>query len=112
MTPTPPHIGSAADDASHDIAIDLGRAEEIRGFAYTPQQENSEGMMAKGKILHSSDGEAWQEADTFEFGNLINDPSKRFHYLKNSIKTRYIKIVTTETTGNSPVVTAAEIDFF
>lgn len=102
----------AADDASHEIAIDLGRSEEIHGFAYTPQQENSEGMMAKGKILHSSDGETWQEADTFEFGNLINDPSKRFHYLKQTLRTRYIKIVATETTANSPVVTAAEIDFF
>lgn len=102
----------SSENGNCDITIDLGQVENIRGFAYTPQQENSKGMMAKGLIKYSNDGKTWDIAEKFEFGNLINDPTKRFHYFKNGIKTRYIQIVATETTDNSPVTTAAEIDFF
>lgn len=94
------------------IAIDLGQTETIHGFAYTPQREHSKGMMAKGVIQCSNDGRTWDTVGTFEFGNLINDPTKRFHYLHKGITARYVRVAATGTTGNSPVTTAAEIDFF
>lgn len=100
------------ENSNCNIAIDLGQVETISGFAYTPQQENSKGMIAKGVIQYSTDGNTWDTAESFEFGNLINDPTKRFHYFKKHIKSKFIKVVVTETTGNSPVATAAEIDFF
>lgn len=102
----------SSENGNCDITIDLGQVETISGFAYTPQQENSQGMMAKGIIKYGNDGKTWDIAEEFEFGNLINDPTKRFHYFKSGIKTRYIQIVATETADNSPVTTAAEIDFF
>lgn len=92
------------------IAIDLGAAQTLNGFAYTPQIRNSEGMMAKGVIKVSDDGKNWKEAERFEFGNLINDPTKRYHYFKNPVTTRYVRIEATEIAANGKVVTIAELD--
>lgn len=97
---------------SHSITIDLGRKEVLSGFSYTPQQENQEGMMAKGIVLTSTDGKKWREAGIFEFGNLINDPTKRSFYFSKRQKARYVKIETEETAGSSDVVAVAELDFF
>lgn len=100
------------EKAPHFLTLDLGKAETINGFAYTPQKEHAEGMMAKGDILFSNDGKNWEKAESFEFGNLINDPSKRFLYFKQAVTARYVKIAATETTSNSKVVAVSEIDFF
>lgn len=100
------------EKALHFIAIDLGQTQTLTGFAYTPQKEHSKGMMAKGRILTSNDGKSWKKAEEFEFGNLINDPTKRFHYFKNAVKTRYVRIEATEIAANGKVVAIAEIDLF
>lgn len=92
------------------ISIDLEKTYTLNGFAYTPQTYNSEGMMAKGIIKVSEDGKNWKEAETFEFGNLINDPTKRYHYFKNPVSARYVRIEATETAANSKVVSMAELD--
>lgn len=92
------------------IAIDLGAAQTLNGFAYTPQTRNSEGMMAKGVIKVSDDGKNWKEAERFEFGNLINDPTKRYHYFKNPVTARYVRIEATEIAANGKVVAIAELD--
>lgn len=96
----------------HFIAIDLGQNQKLTGFAYTPQKEHSEGMMAKGNILVSEDGKNWKQAETFEFGNLINDPTKRFHYFKTPLTTRFVRIEATEIAANGKNVAIAEIDLF
>lgn len=96
----------------HFIAIDLGEKQTLNGFAYTPQTHNAEGMIAKGVIKISDNGKEWKEADSFEFGNLINDPVKRSHYLKTAVTARYVRIEATEIAANSKVATAAEIDLF
>lgn len=98
--------------APHFIAIDLGSKETLNGFAYTPQKEHSKGMIAKGKILVSNDGKSWELAETFEFGNLINDPIKRYHYFKTAVKARYIRIEATEIAANGTEAAIAEIDLF
>lgn len=96
----------------HFISLDLGQIESLNGFAYTPQKQHSEGMMAKGDILISEDGKNWTKIESFDFGNLINDPTKRLHYFKTAVKTRYIRINTTEIAQNSKIVSVAEIDLF
>ncbi|WP_455674000.1 alpha-L-fucosidase [Phocaeicola sp.] len=100
------------EKAPHFIAIDLAQTQTLTDFAYTPQKEHSKGMMAKGRILTSNDGKSWKKAEEFEFGNLINDPTKRFHYFKNAVKTRYVRIEATEIAANGKVVAIAEIDLF
>ena len=102
----------SSETAPHFIAIDLGQVETLNGFAYTPQKEHSKGMMAKGILQISDNGKDWTKVEDFEFGNLINDPVKRYHYFKNPVKSRYIRIEATEIAANGKVVTVAEIDLF
>lgn len=102
----------SADGGPHSITIDLGATHQLKGFAYTPQTVNAEGMMAKGRLMVSQDGQQWQLAEPFEFGNLINDPVTRHHYFRNSVSARYVRIEATETAAGSPSLTIAELDFF
>ncbi|WP_126248997.1 alpha-L-fucosidase [Chitinophaga rhizosphaerae] len=108
----PKTFWQSGDGGAHSITIDLGTTHDLKGFAYTPQTLHAEGMMAKGRILVSADGQTWQPSETFEFGNLINDPTTRYHYFKNSVKTRFVKIEATETAAGSASVAIAEIGFF
>lgn len=102
---------SQANDSQKVISIDLQKKQPISGFAYTPQKDNSEGMMAKGYIEISNDGKNWSKITSFEFGNLINNPVKRVHYFKQEVSARYIKITATEIAGKSNRICIAEIDF-
>ncbi len=102
---------SEGQDGSHFIEIDFGQTETLKGFAYTPPKHDT-GMMAKGDLLTSTDGKSWRKAEEFEFGNLINDPTQRFHDFGRAIRTRYVRIEATETTADGKTVSVAEIDFF
>lgn len=94
------------------ISIDLGKEEELNGFAYTPQNNNAEGMIEEGVFCISQDGSNWQEVEPFIFGNLINDPTQRSHFFKQAVKARYISIKATRIAGNSKVASMAELDLF
>lgn len=94
------------------ISIDLGKEEVITGFAYTPQRENKEGMISKGIVEVSIDGNKWEKIDTFYFGNLINDPTKRYHYFSKETNARYIRLSVTETADKVNKASIAEIDIY
>lgn len=94
------------------LSIDLGSLYTLTGMAYTPQTAFGGGMMAKGSIEVSMDGKKWESASAFEFGNLVNDPSKRSLYFKQAVKARYIRVTAQEVAGNSQALTIAELDFF
>ena len=96
----------------HFFSLNLDKEMSLKGFAYTPQQEHAKGMMAKGNVLISEDGHNWKKIDSFEFGNLINDPSKRIHFFAQPIKTKYLRIEATEIAENGKVITVAEFDLF
>ena len=66
--------------------------------------------MAKGVIKVSEDGKNWKEVERFEFGNLINDPSKRYHYFKKPVSTRYVRVEATEIAAGGKEVSMAELD--
>ncbi|WP_316794223.1 alpha-L-fucosidase [Pedobacter frigoris] len=93
------------------IALDLGKQIKLKGFAYTPPKENSDGMIQKGIIQTSTDGNTWADTEGFEFGNLINDPVRRIHYFKAPIYSRFIRLVPKEIAGNGKTVAIAELDF-
>lgn len=95
-----------------NLTIDLGAVKTIQGFAYTPQKANKEGMFERGRILISEDNKNWNKAEEFTFGNLINDPVKRYHNFKSPLKARYIKIEMIEAANKSDYALIAEIDFF
>lgn len=103
---------SNAGSANHWIVIDMSAKNKLSGFAYTPQTVNGQGMLAKGTISISNDGVEWTKLEDFEFGNLINDPSQRFHYFENPVEARYIRIESTEIAANGDLVTVAEFDLF
>ncbi len=103
---------SFLSNGNHHLAIDLGKKESIKGWIYTPQTQNSEGMIAKGDIEVSNDGENWEKVASFEFGNLINDPSPRTHRFNKEIETQYIRIVATEISADQKSAAIAEIDLF
>ena len=94
------------------ITLFLGDLFELKAFAYTPQTQSSEGMMAKGTIEISNDGERWEKAGTFEFGNLINDPSKRKYIFNKPVSGKYIRITATEIANNGNTLSIAELDFY
>lgn len=99
----------AAKPAS--LTLDLGSRQQLTTFAYTPPRGVPDGLLAKGRIMVSNDGKKWRLADTFEFGNLVNDPSRRTHRLAKSATARYVRIEPVETTGNGRTVVIAEIDW-
>ena len=103
-------VGQASLPAT--FCLDLGRQEPISGFAYTPQQEHKEGMITGGTVEVSSDGKQWSKAGDFTFGNLVNDPTRRFHYFKEKVEGRYLRIVITSTEGGSRTLSMAELDVF
>ncbi|SUJ19831.1 Alpha-L-fucosidase [Sphingobacterium spiritivorum] len=94
------------------IALDLGKAYQLSSFAYTPQRAHAKGMMAKGLIKVSNDGQNWTLAEQFEFGNLINDPTMRTYRFKQKIQARYIRIESTEIAGADQSLAIAELDFY
>ena len=75
------------------LTIDLGKSQELSGLAYTPQAgKNFKGGVTKVVVKVSDDGQQWKTVESVEFGNLVNDPTKRFHYFKNTVAARYVRI--------------------
>lgn len=103
---------SAKASGKHYLAVDLSRTQTITGIAYTPQKENAEGMISKGVVQVSNDGKTWKEAGRFTFGNLINDPTKRYYYLPASVKARYLRIDVSEIAAEKNEASIAELDIF
>lgn len=103
---------SVNQNIPQSLSLDLGASYTLTGMAYTPQTAFGGGMMAKGSIEVSMDGKKWESASAFEFGNLVNDPSKRSLYFKQAVKARYIRVIAQEVAGNSQALTIAELDFF
>ena len=94
----------------HHITLDLGAQHRFKAFVYTPPTMQSRGLLAKGIIRVSDDGQNWREVDSFDFGNLKNDPTPRYHYLKEDVTARYLAIEATEIAEDDNVVSIAEID--
>ena len=69
-------------------------------------------MIEKGIIKVSKDGMVWNSFESFEFGNLINDPVTRTHEFKTAITTRYIRIESEVIAGGDTSAAIAELDFF
>lgn len=75
------------------LIIDLGKDQGLNGLAYAPQAGKSfKGGVTKIVVKASNDGKQWKTVESVEFGNLVNDPTKRFHYFKETIPARYVRI--------------------
>lgn len=102
---------STGSDKS-SITIDLGQKQTINGFAYTPPKNKPAGMISKGTIKVSDDNKTWKKAGTFEFGNLINDPTKRYFRFDKPVTGQYVRIEAIDITEKADAFIVAEIDIF
>lgn len=99
-------------DGERALTIDLGKPESLAGFAYTPLQHPAKNMVVEGVFQTSADGRRWKEVDGFIFGNLVNDPTKRYHYFKKPVKARYIRIVPGKIATNGTIEETDELDLY
>ncbi len=102
---------SASNNQNHYLSLDLGAEYALKGFTYTPQKAHRDGMIEKGVLKISADGKSWKTLESFEFGNLINDPTTRKHVFKSVVNTRYIRIESREIAGGGKIAAIAEVDF-
>jgi alpha-L-fucosidase len=70
---TPPGSDSTA---THQISVDMGRAERIAGFTYLPRQDGvREAIVQSYRFETSVDGVNWTtDVDSGRFGNVRNNP--------------------------------------
>lgn len=93
-----------------NITIDLKKTKTIRGFIYTPPLDYKEGLIEKGLLKVSKNGKSWKTVQTFDFGNLINDPTARTVRFTKKVKARYVQFISIRGAGGSTSATIAEID--
>lgn len=101
-----------AADGDAYLTIDLGSEYKLSAFAYTPPARSGAGLMSSGTVQTSADGEHWQEAGHFVFGNLVNDPTTRHYAFTQKRPARYVRIRGTGPEGKSSQVAIAELDLF
>lgn len=93
------------------LTIDLGAESRLEGFAFTPKKQGGPATVA-GSILVSTDGEHWQQACTFNLGNLVNDPSKRSERFPKKVKARYVKIDCAAIAATGDAVAISSVDLY
>ncbi|MFB9272833.1 MULTISPECIES: alpha-L-fucosidase [Flavobacteriaceae] len=93
-----------------ELTINLKETKTIRGFIYTPPLNFKEGLIEKGIIKVSKNGRSWKTVQTFDLGNLINDPTARTIHFAKKVKGQYIQIVSIRGAGGSSSASIAEID--
>lgn len=71
----------------------LGGQRRLGGIVYNPAVGKSESGIVSGVVSISDDGLSWTEVSSFEFGNLVNDPSPRYVHFHNPVVSRYLMIV-------------------
>lgn len=89
---------------AESLTIDLGAPLMFETIGYTPAR-NAKGAVTKADIYVSSNGKNFSKVASWDFGNLTNDPTERFHSLGKSRKARYVRIVPRETAdGNDAAI--------
>lgn len=71
----------------------LGGQRRLGGIVYNPAVGKSESGIVSGVVSISDDGLSWTGVSSFEFGNLVNDPSPRYVHFHNPVGCRYLMIV-------------------
>jgi len=96
----------------HHLAVDLGRIVRITGFTYLPSQDRrlSDSIIEACKFEISEDGRKWNTVQICEFGNIMNDPSRRQVIFDNVQSSRYFRLTSLRGVENNPYAGAAEIE--
>ena len=96
----------------HHIALDMGRIIQISGFTYLPPQDSrmSDSMIETCRFEISEDGKNWNLVQKCEFGNILNDPSRRLVIFDNVQSSRYFRMTSLKGREYNPYAGAAEIE--
>lgn len=75
------------------LVIDLGETQEVKGFSYTPRQDNSsEGVIDRLALMASEDGKNWTPVYEDFIPNIRQAPVYRSFRLKTPVSCRYLKL--------------------
>ena len=77
--------------SGNSVTIQLEDASDLAGMSYMPPRRNTQSIL-KGTIQISNDGKTWNAKESFEFGNLTNDPTRRYHHFKQPANARFVRI--------------------
>ena len=78
------------DPMPHHITVDLGEPVTIRGFIYTPRQDQWDGgIVMRARFEVSQDGKKWTAAaDDVDFDNIVNSRQQQLVKLRDPMDAR------------------------
>ena len=107
------HTSWSADAPGHPhhLAVDMDKEYSVSGFTYLPRQDRQvpDSMIENWRFEVSSDGESWKPVAQGQFGNIVNDPSRRIEFFEKPLSCRYFKLVSLSGAQGKPYAGAAEI---
>ena len=94
------------------FAVDMQEERSIGGFAYVPPNPGKQqmGMVERYRFEVSADGETWTPVKEGQFGNIVNDPSKRTVRFDKPVQARYFKLVGVSSAADSKEMGIREIE--
>ncbi|HSV88571.1 MAG TPA: alpha-L-fucosidase [Bacteroidales bacterium] len=109
-----PHTGWVSgvtkEGQPQKLTIDMKQSFTIAGLAYLPYTRG--GFIEAFTIEVSSDGSLWNEVHRGEFGNIVNDPTRRVILFDKNYDARFVRLSGLKAPGNLSAIGASEIDIF
>lgn len=109
-----PHSGWISGEAGsgqvQKLTIDMKQTNTISGLAYLPYTRG--GFIESFRVEVSENGLSWVEVHKGDFGNIINDPTRRVVLFENNHQARFIRLTGLKAPGHFTRIGASEIDIF
>jgi alpha-L-fucosidase len=99
------------DPLPHHLTVDLGEEVAIRGFTYTPRQDQWDGgIVLRARFEVSQDGKNWDvAADDVNFDNIVNSRQQQVIDLPRNKTARFFRITALRTVNDNDLASAADI---
>ncbi len=93
-----------------EVKIDMGEAQNIKGFTYMPRQNgHSLNLIANYELYTSLDQKKWKKVSSGEFSNIKNNPIEQ-HKFFSSVKARYLRFIAKTTADGTNRISIGEFD--
>jgi alpha-L-fucosidase len=99
------------DPMPHHVTVDLGQPVTIRGFIYTPRQDQWDGgIITRARFEVSQDGKNWTvAADNVDFDNVVNSRQQHVVNLPTGVPARYFRLTALRTVNDNNLASAADV---